>query len=635
MQRRRDGPSPGRYSSRSVSSAELLNLAVQHHNAGRLADAERLYRQILAADPNHYIAWQLLGTLACQTGHQSAGIDLFRRAIALKPDYADAYNNLSRALAELCRFEESLAAARRAIELAPRLAGAYNNLGVALDKLAHHDEALAAFQQALALDPSDLSATLNSGVLLNIHGKPDEAIACFRRVLAIHPDDFDANLNLGTALKSQARLDEALAAYRAANPSHPDAHQALSNIIYTMHFHAGSDAKSIRAELKRWNDAYAKPLPRFDHANHDRDANRKLKIGYVSPDFRDHVIGRNLIPLLREHDRTKFELFCYADVNAPDEVTAQFQNYVGANWRNVLGQPDDAVAKLVRQDRIDILIDCALHMAGNRLRVLARQPAPIQMTFAGAPASTGIETIQYRITAPLLEPPGIDNENFWAEKPLNLPDTWWCYEPGPGTPPVNDLPVKTNGYLTFGCLNNYCKINDPTLGLFARVMRQADRSRLILLSPEGSHRQHALDIFQQAGVGPDRITFHAHLPRNRYLQTYQQIDIGLDSFPTNGHTTSLDAFWMGVPVVTRVGELSVGRAGALQLTYVDLPELIAHSEDEFAATVAQLASDQPRLSQIRASLRGRMQNSPMTNAPAFARAVESVLQTAWQRQNQS
>jgi protein O-GlcNAc transferase len=275
-----------------------------------------------------------------------------------------------------------------------------------------------------------------------------------------------------------------------------------------------------------------------------------------------------------------------------------------------------------------VLVDLTLHTRNNRLAVFAYKPAPVQATFAGYPGSTGLDTIDYRLTDPYLDPPGLSDE-YYSETSLRLPDTFWCYHPLVDELTVNALPAQTHGYITFGCLNNFCKINEEVLELWARVLKAVDRSRLMILCPEGSPRQSVLHLLRREGIDLDRIDLIGRCRRAKYLELYHRFDLGLDTFPYNGHTTSLDSFWMGVPVVTLVGKTIVGRAGFSQLTNLGLPELISHTPEQYVEIAKGLASDLPRLAELRRTLRPRMQSSPLMDAPRFARNIEAAYRQMW------
>ena len=271
-----------------------------------------------------------------------------------------------------------------------------------------------------------------------------------------------------------------------------------------------------------------------------------------------------------------------------------------------------------------------MHMAHNRLLVFARKPAPVQVCWLAYPGSTGLSTIDYRLSDPHLDPPDRDDRHY-AEQSIRLRDCFWCYDPLAAGPAVNALPALEQGHVTFGSLNNFCKVTAAVLKLWAEALRAVPRSRLLMLAPEDDCRQRILDIFQCEGVAGERVTFVAHQPRPQYLELFHSIDVGLDTFPYNGHTTSLDSFWMGVPVLTLVGQTAVGRAGVCLLNNLGLPQWIAATPAQFVTGAVDLANDLPRLRELRATLRQRMQSSPLMDAPRFARHVEAAYRGMWRR----
>ena len=462
-----------------------------------------------------------------------------------------------------------------------------------------------------------------------MRGDLDQAIVHFQKALELDPGRFEALGNLGLALLDQGLVAEAISCHRHAMTRSPELARAHSNLLYTLHFSPQHDSAAIWDEHRRWDERHARPLAQSirPHQN-QRSPDRRLRVGYISPDFRGHVVRHNLLPLFREHDHERFDIVCYADVAEPDDVTERLR--AGADtWREVIGLTDEQVAEQIRQDRIDLLVDLSLH-SGNRLLVFARKPAPVQATFAGYPGTTGLSTIDYRLTDPYLDPPG-RNDRYYSEESIRLPDSFWCYDPPADAPPVATLPARQKGLVTFGCLNKLCKVNDGLLRLWSAVLGAVERSRLILMAPAGSSRGRIRALLEQNEIAPDRVSFVGRQPRKQYFEMYQQIDLGLDTFPYNGHTTSLDSFWMGVPVITLVGQTAVGRAGLSQLTNLGLPELAAATPEEFVNTACQWAADQPRLAALRAGLRDRMQSSPLMDAPRFARNVEAAYRAMWQR----
>ncbi|EDY16422.1 TPR repeat-containing protein [Chthoniobacter flavus Ellin428] len=716
---------------------EAFALALQLHQAGRLAEAETLYRQILAVEPNHANALHFLGVVAHQVGQQETAIDLIRRAIALDPANAVAHSNLGYAYHAQGRTEEAIAEFRRALELNPGDALVYYNLGNALGECSRRDEAIAAYEQALRYRPNYPAACFNLANTLRNHGRLDRAIAAYRQAWRLVPGDADVAINLGNALveqrefseatavlrhalqlrpdsaiahynlgnalraqglldeamlafrralemdphlseawhnlgnafrdrgqfdeaiasyqqalaskcdyaaaivslgnacKDQGRLDEAMNAFRRALQLQPEDAGTHSNLVYSLEFHPASETGIITREQERWNERFAaswkQKVPA--HAN-DRSGTRRLRIGYVSSDFKDHVIGRNVLPLLQCHDRAGFEVVCYSGVETADELTAEFRRQAD-EWHATADVPDEALANAIRRDRIDILVDLTQHLAGNRLPAFAREPAPVQVSFAGYPQTSGVAAIPYRISDRWLEKGGLENSEGMvkatAREQVFLIDSFWCYDPCGAGVQTNALPAENAGMITFGCLNNFCKVNDPLLKLWARGLKAVKNSRLILLSHEGSQTQRTRQFLEGEGVDPAHIEFVAPRSRKPYLELYHRLDIALDPFPYNGHSTSLDALWMGVPVVSLCGDRPVSRAGLSQLSNLGLPELVASTKDRYVDIATGLANDIPRLKELRATLRQRMEKSVLMDASHFTRQIENCYRTMWRQ----
>ena len=611
------------------------NLGNALKEQGNLDDAVACCRRALELKPDFAAAHNNLGNALSDQGKPEDAAASYRRALELKPDFAEAQNNLGNVLKNQRKLEEAVACYHRTLELKPDYADAHNNLGNALADQGKLDEAVASYRRALELKPDYAQAHSNLGVALGDLGKLDEAVASYQQALQRKPDLAETYSNLGVALKDQGKLDEALACYRRALELKPDYAYAHSNLVYSQVFSPDYDAQALFEETRRWNRRHAEPLAKLvePHGN-DRSLDRRLRIGYVSPDFRNHAESFFTIPLLSAHHHQQFDIFCYADVVRPDGITARFRGYADA-WRNISGLSDEQVAQWVRQDRIDILVDLTMHMAHNRLLVFARKPAPVQVCWLAYQGTTGLPAIDYRLTDPHIDPPGLF-DGCYAEESVRLPDAFWCYDPAASDPPANELaigplPALDKGRITFGCLNNFCKVNGPVLRLWARVLQAVDRSRLLLLAAEGSHRRHTLDLLEQEGVEPDRVTFVGRLPRPQYMELYHGIDIGLDTFPYTGQTTSLDAFWQGVPVVTMVGQTAAARAGLSLLTNLGTPQWVAQTPDQFVSIAVELASDLPRLGELRATLRDRLQRSPLMDAPRFARNVEAAYRMMWKR----
>lgn len=606
-----------------------LQQAIALYRAKRWAEAEKAFHEILARKPDCADALHHLGLMALQVGQPSPAVDYLGRAAALAPNDPAIHSNLGEAYRRVGRSREAIASLRHALALRPEFANALCNLGAVLSADDQFDEAIACFRKALAINPALAEASNNLGFVLAKTGHADQATAFCRHALALRPEFSDAHNNLGTVYRDQGQLDASLDHFRRAIALNPGDTKAQANFLYTLWFHPNYDAPGILRAHREWAALCADPLRSPSTARpNTRDPERRLRIGYVSPDLRDHVVGRNLLPLLQHHDHRCFVIFCYADVPRPDAVTALLR--AGADtWRDITGWQDEQLAAQVRADQIDILVDLTLHMTGNRLLAFARKPAPVQATFAGYPGTTGLHAMDYRLTDPFLDPLGTEAD--YSEMSVRLARTFWCYAPGGDEPPVAPLPALQHGHVTFGCLNNFCKVNAEGLRLWARVLRATPTSRLRLLAHEGEQRQRVRTMLQNENVAPERIEFVSPRARTRYLELYAQIDLSLDTLPYNGHTTSLDAMWMGVPVVTRIGKTVVGRAGWSQLSNLQLTELAAHTDEQFVEIACALAGDLPRLATLRSSLRARMEKSPLMNAPGFARDIETAYRAMWRR----
>ena len=674
---------------------QTLQLARQHHQAGQLPQAEALYRQILQQQPGHADALHLLGVIAYQTGRHDVAVDLIRRAVAINPNLPEAYSNLGVALQAQGQLDGAVAAFRQAVALNPNYPGAYGNLGHALHSQGQLDAAIAACRQAIALTPTNPGAYCNLGNVLQAQGQLDAAIAAYRQAIALNPGFPEVHSNLGNALQAQGQLDAAIAAHRQAialKPHYPEAwgnlgvalqstgqldaalaafHQAIalkphypeaygnlgvalqstgqpdaaiaafrqavaispdnaalhSTLLYTLHLHPAYDTQALAGENRRWNLRHAAPLKRFmqPHAN-DRSPERRLRIGYVSPDFYQQAESFFTIPLLEHHARAACEIFCYSGVVQPDPYTARLRKRADV-WRDIRCASDEALAAIIRRDRIDILVDLTMHMANNRALLFARKPAPVQVCWLAYPGGTGLETMDYRLTDSFMDPCAADTACH-AEQSIRLPDCWVVYDPLIDLPP---RPPEQAGPITFGSLNTPAKLNDPLLTLWAKVLLAVPGSRLLLLVLSLEQRQRIGRLLERLGIAPERLLCAGRMDRTRYLRCYDQIDIALDPLPYNGITTTCDALYMGVPVLTLAGPTAAGRAGTAMLSTIGLGELVAHTQDEFVRNAAQLAANLPRLIELRRGLRPRLAASPLMDAPRFARNIETAYRQMWRQ----
>ncbi len=606
--------------------AVLGNLGAVLRELGQIDEALEVLRSALAIEPMAAAHAINLAIALCQRREFGASESLLREALARDPNQPEAQFNLANALRGLGRPHEAISHYQNAVALRPDHADALNNLGNAYKELGDYSAAMAAFEAALRAHPDHLAALNNAGCLLRTLGRIDAAEDMLRRGLAIDPRHAALHDNLGNVLKDAGEIDEAIECFRRALDIDPSNAATHSNLAYALSFQS-PEAQPILDECARWNARFAEPLrPRASSRPQHASAHRRLKIGYVSPDFRDHCQSLFTLPLLTHHDRAAVEIFCYSSVVRPDDCTRRIAGCADV-WREARTLDDAALCELIRRDGIDILVDLTMHMAGGRPLLFARKPAPVQIAWLAYPGTTGMGAMDYRLSDPRLDLPQFDHH--YSERTLRLPDSFWCYDPLADRPEVNPLPGLERGYLTLGCLNNPCKLTDDTLRLWGGVMHALPDARLLLMAPAGRHRQRLLRRLGAQQITAQRVSFVEFRPRARYLQVYHDIDFGLDTIPYNGHTTSLDSLWMGVPVLTRVGRTCAGRGGLSQLYQLNLLELAADSDAAFIGNAVALAGDVPRLAALRSQLRPRLERSALMDAVRFAANIEDAYRRAW------
>jgi len=570
-----------------------FELALQHHRAGRLAEAERGYRALLQRQPEHADSLHLLGVIALQTGNLEAALALIQRAVALRPDAAP------------CR----------------------NNLGQVLERLGREDEAARCYEAAIALDPGYAEPYNNLGLVRARQDRTTDAEALYRQAIGLAPAYAEPHSNLGNLLKDRGELDAAIGCYRRAIEIRPDISELHSNLLLALHYHPSYSPADLASEHRAWAERHVAPLKaaRRPHANVP-DPDRRLRIGYVSPDFREHAAARFVVPLFREHDRRQVEVFAYSDVTSPDAVTDLLRDSVD-RWRDVALLSDEKLGDAVREDGIDILVDLAAHSSRNRLLAFARKPAPIEVTYLGYCSTTGVDAIDYRITDRFLDPP--EEADHYTEASIYLRDCYWCY----GAPRLPDSARPTTqrrpGPPTFGCLNNFAKVSDVTLELWTGLLARVPEARLLVYARTEAHRERVRRALRSAGLAESRADFVGHQRLADYLETYGLIDVALDPYPFGGGTTTCDALWMGVPVVSLVGRTAVSRAGSTLLANIGLERFVARGEGQYVELAAELIRDANRLATLRRELRDRIEASPVMDAPRFARNLESAFRAVW------
>ncbi|TAN70542.1 MAG: tetratricopeptide repeat protein [Methylobacter sp.] len=636
----------------AVEMEELLAV----FNQGNYVESEIIARAMTERFPLHGFGWKVLGGVLKLQGVEA--LEPLRKAAELLPRDAEAHSNFGAALKEQGQFTDAEACYRRALEIKPNFAEAYSNLGNTLREQGRLTDAEAHCRRALEINPSFAEALSNLGAILQEQGRLMEAEASYRQAIEIKSDFAEAHSNLGSTLKEQGRLAEAEAGYRRALEIKPDfagAHQSLSTLwahlsdyrrvvaesdkalqiepvaevtwgqrLYALSYHPDLSAEAIYAEFVRWGDRF--PDPVVDFSNHDRTPRRRLRVGYVSPDFRRHTSHFYFWPLFANHDHAVVELYAYSNVKKEDDLTEQFKGLFD-HWRNIRGVTDQDVAQMIRQDKVDILVDCCNHMRDERLGVFTLKPAPIQVTWLGAAWTTGLKTVDYVFFDPYLAPEG----TLSRETIVRLPHFFVAYRSREETADIVPPPCVKNGYLTFGYSGRTERLNHRTFRVWGEILKQIPDARLILdFGPFADPQTQAYyrQFMSEYGVDIQRVSMRKSA--NIY-EGLNDIDILLDCFPHSGGTMLFDALWMGVPVLTLASRPPLGRIGTSLMMNLGLPEWVAQSEDEYLAKACVFADDSRLLIKLRSGMRERMQNSPVMDGVGFARGVEEAYREMWQR----
>jgi protein O-GlcNAc transferase len=602
------------------------NLGIELANRRDYDEAIAAYRAAISLRPNFADALSNLGSALLDKGNHEEAVAAINKALAINPNFAQAHNNLGNALREMGRMEEAIASLSRAIELQPLLPSAHSNLGCIFHARGNLPAAIAEFKRAIELQPTYSGAWSNLAAALVDNNEYDQALEAGKKAVEFGPDSLHAQNNLANVLKDAGELDQALKHLAKAVEIAPNSAVAHSNRIFCMHFHPGYDAAALLEECREWDRRHAQPLRKDipPHTN-DRESERQLKIGYVSPDFYNQAEAHYVVPLLQSHLPEHFEVHCYSAVARPDATTERLRRSAHS-WHDILHLSDEQAAQKIRDDKIDILIDLTMHMRNNRLPIFARKPAPIQVTWLAYPGGTGVGTIDYRFTDPFIDPEPDPEPAVYSEKSIRLTSYWGCYDPLISMPPS---PPRRDGPIVFGSLNNPLKLNEKTLRLWAEVLRAVPASRLLVLAYAQPHRQSIARLMNECGVEESRIEFVGRTSRPEYLRTYHRIDLCLDALPYNGSTTACDSLWMGVPMVTLVGNTGCGRVGMSTMCNVGLEELVARTPEEFVKIAADWAGDLKRLAHWRGALRNQMMNSPIMDRKLFVDSVEAAYRRMW------
>ncbi|HSE79916.1 MAG TPA: tetratricopeptide repeat protein [Alphaproteobacteria bacterium] len=601
---------------------------------GRLLEAQSAFRRAASIDRADVEALVLAGMALKDRGEPESAIALYQEALTRNPKDAWAYNNLGNALQELGRFDAAQEAYEKAVGLVANYVEAHVNLGNVNQALGRLPEAEAAYRRAIAFRPTFAEGHNNLGTALRLMGRLEAAAHAYRRAIELKPTLAEAVSNLASVFNEQGRIVEAQAAFARACAINPDHAAAASNLLLAMNYATEPTRDAVFAAHRRWGERFAAKIEIPPHVN-SRMVDRRLRIGYVSADFREHSVSYFFEPLLGAHDANRVETVCYSAVARPDETTRRLEGLAGA-WRSLVGINDERAMHMVREDGIDILVDLGGHTARNRLPLFALKPAPVQVTWLGYPNTTGLAAIDYRLTDAVCDVEG--DERWSTETLVRLPNGFHCYRPPADAPKVGRPPSRRAGHVTFGSFNNLTKVNPDVVAAWANILQAVPKSLLLLksraLSDEPTRRRY-FEMFERAGVEPARLRLLPWTDKKMHLAVYGEVDIALDPFPYNGTTTTCEALWMGVPVVALAGDRHAGRVSASILRRIGLDDLVASDQAGYVGLAARLASDAARLSDLRAGMRTRLEGSPLMDAKGFARDLEQAYREMWRAWCQS
>jgi predicted O-linked N-acetylglucosamine transferase (SPINDLY family) len=580
-----------------LSREEALYLT-QLFGAGRYVELETRARLLIDLHPEAGLPWKIFGTSLLVQG------------------------------------KDALSALQKAASLLPHDAEVHSNLGTVLRNLGRHDEAAESYRRALQCKPEAADAHYNLGIALRDASKLNEALACHRRAVQLKPSLHLAHNNLGIALQELGRLPEALDSYRQALHHQSGFTEPYSNLLFASNYLPGLDAEALLADAKGYGQLLASRVTPFTTWSNTPDAHRPLRVGLVSGDLRGHPVGyfvEGVLSALSRQADANLVILAYANHVQKDGLTERIRACCQV-WRDVAHLPDRDLANLIRQDGVDILIDLSGHSAYNRLPLFALKPAPVQATWVGYFATTGVSAIDYFLADPWTVPPS--EEAFFTETVWRLPETRLCFTPPDVMLQPAPLPALSQGHVTFGCFNNLTKLNDEVVALWAQVLQSVDGSRLFLKSRQLGDVAVVAQTqarFAQHGIDAARLRLEGYSSREDYLAAYGCVDISLDPFPFTGGTTSAESLWMGVPVLTLAGRHLVARQGVGLMMNAGLPDYVANDAQDYVDRAIRLSADLPALARLRAGLRAQVQQSPVFDAARFAGHLVVALRGMWVR----
>ena len=606
------------------------NLGNTLKEQGKLDESEASFRQAITLKPNYAEAHNNLGVTLEARGKLNEAEVCFRQAIVLKPNYAEGYNNLGNILKKQSKLDESEACFRQAIELKPDFAEAHNNLGVTLEAQSKLNEAEVSCRQAIKLKPDYAEAYNHLGAILQNLGRLNEAEASCLKAITLKPDHAKAYNNLGVILQKLGRLNETEASYRQAMKLKPDYAEAHSNLLFLYSGFMYESSHYLK-KAREYGQQIAKSVV-SKYSTWLCVGNTKiLRVGMVSGDLKNHPVGYFLEEFLNQLGEFDFELYAYTTQSNEDDLTLRIKPRF-TRWKSLVGISDVDAADHIYNDGIHILIDLSGHTAQNRLPIFAWKPAPVQISWLGYFASTGVAEIDYILGDPYVTP--TEEANHFSEKIWQLPESYICFTEPEVDIDVVSLPALDKKRVTFGCFNKIARITDPVVRVWSEILHAVPTAVLFLKDKNfdvESVRESFYDRFKFNGIQKDRLILEGESPRSKYLAAYNRVDIALSPFPYGGGTTSAEGLWMGVPVITMQGNHFLSHLGESIANNTGLSDWIAVDEEDYVAKAIAFSTDLEGLEKLRSRLRAQVLSRPLFDAERFANHFKNALRGMWKR----
>ena len=613
------------------SSKEKINKVVEYLKNEKYANAEKVALSVIKKNPNNSIIWGILGGIYLMNKNYPKAIEACKKYIEILPDDPEGYNNLGYIFLNQENFDEAAICYKKMINLDPHQAKGYYNLGMLFEKQKDLDNAINYFKKAISINPKYIEVYINLALVLKNSGKILEANEEIDKALLIDQNNIEALNNLGNILLLQGKIDEAVDVVKKGLKIDPKSISLHNNKNYYLNFSNLYTKDFIFNEHIEFDKQFGNLNQKLNFSNIKKKIGKdKINIGYVSGDFKQHSVSFFFQPLLENHDREKFNIYCYSNNKFSDNITLKIKS-LSKKWTEIFDKPDNEVFDIILNDKIDILVDLSGHTRGNRLIVFAKKPAPIQITWLGYPNTTGLSSIDYRFTDMITDPIG-QTEKYYSENLYRLPNNFLCFTGEEETEFIREIPFVRNKYITFGSFNNFSKITDETIKTWSSILNIIPNSRLVLkTSRDNLEFNRYIKLFSNEGVEKKRIDYINRISNYRdHLELYNKIDIALDTFPYNGTTTTFEALWMGVPVITKKGNSHVSSVGASILTNIGLQNFIAKDSNQYIDLAKKNSTDIDYLKVLRLSLREKLKKSSLCDGVTFAKDVENAYKSIYE-----